>query len=95
VPLIVISLFISYSSDLSLNIQDGTASLPKVLLVASINDESLEWLKFDGFGELIKFTKLSFANLLCMRPQERMYFVAILNPNVQTVKQIGIYILTW
>ena len=30
----------------------------------TINDESLEWLKFGEFGELIKFTKLSSANLL-------------------------------
>jgi len=28
------------------------------------NDESLEWLKFGGFGELIKFTKVSSANSL-------------------------------
>jgi len=30
----------------------------------TVNDKSLEWLKFGGFGELIKFTKLSSANLL-------------------------------
>jgi len=30
----------------------------------TVNDKSLEWLKFGGFGELIKFTKLSSTNLL-------------------------------
>ena len=34
------------------------------LCTTTINDESLEWLKFGGFGELIEFTKLSSANLL-------------------------------
>jgi len=30
----------------------------------TVNDENLEWLKFGGFGKLIKFAKLSSANLL-------------------------------
>jgi len=34
------------------------ASLPNF----TVNDESLEWLKFGGFGELIKFAKLSSTN---------------------------------
>jgi len=33
-------------------------------LVNTVNDKSLEWLKFGGFDELIKFAKLSSANLL-------------------------------
>jgi len=34
------------------------------ILTNTVNNESLEWLKFGVFGELIKFTKLSSANLL-------------------------------
>jgi len=30
----------------------------------TVNDKSLEWLKFGGFGELIKFAKLLSTNLL-------------------------------
>jgi len=35
-----------------------------VQLEYTVNDKFLEWLKFGEFGELIKFAKLSFANLL-------------------------------
>jgi len=37
---------------------------PFLVKVYTINNESLEWLKLGGFGELIKFAKLSSANLL-------------------------------
>jgi len=42
----------------------GTVFLDRKNKLFTINDKSLEWLKFGEFGELIKFAKLSSANLL-------------------------------